>query len=204
MFTGIVTAMGHVLEVHGSRGEAAGKSVVVAAPEGYLEGVVPGDSIAVNGACMTVTTLDLEMGHFGFDVSAESLLRTSGLDQVSKAVNLEQALRLQDRLGGHLVTGHIDDTGEVLTASRHAESLQLELLIPHALGKYLARKGSVAVDGVSLTVNTVSDGIHGSVVSINLVPHTQQHTTLGAVQAGQRVNIEIDLMARYLERMVQS
>lgn len=164
-----------------------------------LADVALGDSIALQGACMTVVALDGP--GFEVDVSAESLARTVGLERPG-AVNLEKALRMGDRLGGHMVSGHVDGVGEVVSIEPQGESRRFELTVPSALGRYLAPKGSVTVDGVSLTVNTVIDEPSGSRISINLIPHTMAVTTLGERRAGDRVNIEVDLIARHVERLL--
>ncbi len=202
MFTGIITGVGRIVAVHplGSSLQH-GKRLTIEAPAGYLDGVGLGDSIALNGACMTVTSFDLTDGRFTVDVSAESLDKTAGLDQIG-AVNLEQALRAHDRLGGHIVSGHVDGIGHVSCFEQIGESWELRILAPAALGKYLAYKGSITVNGVSLTVNRVADLTDGCEVSINLIPHTVQNTALGSLQAGSKVNLEIDLIARYVERML--
>ena len=201
MFTGIVTAVGSIVDVQLRGVDAtAGVRLVVEAPAGYLGDVAPGDSIALNGACMTATRIDAARLRFEADVSAESLARTSGLDRPGR-VNLELALRLGDRLGGHLVSGHVDGVGEVLALQPTGESTELRLRCPRELARFVAVKGSLVVHGVSLTVNRVSDEPDGCLISINLIPHTMAHTTLGELRAGSRVNLEIDLVARYLERL---
>jgi riboflavin synthase len=200
MFTGIITGVGRIEAVRdlGSSSQH-GKRLTVRAPEGYLADVQPGDSIAINGACMTVTGLEREA--FTLDISAESLDKTAGLAQPGR-VNLEKALRAQDRLGGHIVSGHVDGIGTVTKFDAVGESFELRVLAPRELGKYLAYKGSITVNGVSLTVNTVTDGADGTEAAINLIPHTVQNTALGELKAGSRVNLEIDLIARYVERML--
>ena len=202
MFTGIITGVGRIAAVQdlGST-PAHGKRITVEAPAGYLDDVGLGDSIALNGACMTVTRLDGP--RFTVDVSAESLDKTCGLGEPGP-VNLEKALRPQDRLGGHMVSGHVDGIGRVLRFSPVGESHQLRILAPSPLGKYLAYKGSIAVNGVSLTVNSVRDTAEGCELSINLIPHTVENTALGALREGSRVNLEIDLVARYVERMLSA
>ncbi len=202
MFTGIITGVGRIAAVQGlGTSREHGKRITVEAPAGYLEDVGLGDSIALNGACMTVTALDTGRATFAVDVSAESLDKTSGLDQPGP-VNLEKALRAHDRLGGHIVSGHVDGIGAVTRFEPVGESHELRILAPASLGKYLAYKGSVAVNGVSLTVNTVHDSADGCELSINLIPHTVQTTALHALRPGRRVNLEIDLIARYVERML--
>jgi len=200
MFTGIVSGVGRIVSVEPLGAQAAhGRRLVVETPPGWLAGAQLGDSIALNGACMTVTSLDGD--RFSVDVSAESLARTAGLDAPGP-VNLEQALRANDRLGGHLVSGHVDGIGEVTRFAPVGESWELCVLAPKALARYLAYKGSITVDGVSLTVNRVTDRDDGAEVSINLIPHTVAGTTLGRLAAGAKVNLEIDLIARYVERML--
>jgi riboflavin synthase len=204
MFTGIITGVGRIAAVHdlGSTPQH-GKRITVAAPPGYLDDVGLGDSISLNGACMTVTSLDAGRASFTVDVSAESLDKTSGLADPGP-VNLEKALRAHDRLGGHIVSGHVDGIGTVRRFAPVGESHELRILAPAALGKYLAYKGSITVNGVSLTVNSVSDTAQGCELSINLIPHTVQNTALHALREGSRVNLEIDLIARYVERMLGS
>jgi riboflavin synthase len=152
---------------------------------------------------MTATAIDRGASSFEVDISAESLARTTGLDEPAP-VNLEKALRASDRLGGHLVSGHVDGIGKVTHFAAVGESWELRILAPLELGRYLAYKGSVAVNGVSLTVNRVEDLPDSCEVSINLIPHTVQATTLGLLERGRRVNLEIDLIARYVERMLSA
>ena len=202
MFTGIITGVGRIAAVHplGSSTQH-GVRLTVAAPAGYLDDVSLGDSIAINGACMTVTTFDVSQATFTVDVSAESLDKTAGLAQPGP-VNLEKALRAHDRLGGHIVSGHVDGVGHITRFEQVGESWELCVLTPPALGKYFAYKGSITLNGVSLTVNRVTDTAQGCECSINLIPHTIEHTALGSLKAGSRVNLEIDLIARYVERML--
>jgi riboflavin synthase len=207
MFTGIITGVGRIAAAQdlASAGAAAGsrygKRLTVEAPEGYLDDVGLGDSIALNGACMTVTGLEPARQRFTVEISAESLDKTAGLGEPGR-INLEKALRAQERLGGHLVSGHVDGVGQVTRFAPVGESWELRVLAPSALGKYLAYKGSITVNGVSLTVNTIADTPEGTEVSINLIPHTVQNTALGDLRAGSGVNLEIDLIARYVERML--
>lgn len=202
MFTGIITAVGRITAVK-ALGNAAshGKQLTLETPAGYLDDVQLGDSIALNGACMTVTTFDAAAGRFTIDISAESLTKTAGLDQPGP-VNLEKALRAHDRLGGHIVSGHVDGIGEVSHFAPVGESWELRIQAPKALAKFLAYKGSITVNGVSLTVNRVTDLPAACEFSINLIPHTIENTALGALKAGSKVNLEIDLIARYVERML--
>jgi riboflavin synthase len=202
MFTGIITGVGRIAAIDDlGSSQQHGKRLTVTAPAGYLDDVGLGDSIAINGACMTVTSLDANAGHFSIDVSAESLDKTAGLAQLGP-VNLEKALRAHDRLGGHLVSGHVDGVGQVLKMEPVGESWELRILAPASLAKYLAYKGSITVNGVSLTVNAIADRADGTELSINLIPHTVENTALHSVKAGSRVNLEIDLIARYVERML--
>ena len=204
MFTGIITGVGRIaaMDALGSS-SSHGKRLTIACPSGYLDDVGLGDSIALNGACMTVTTLDLPAQQFTIDISAESLDKTAGLDQLG-AINLEKALRAHDRLGGHIVSGHVDGVGSVAFFAQVGESWELRLQIPQSLAKFLAYKGSITVNGVSLTVNQVADNASGCEISINLIPHTIANTALGQLQTGSRVNLEIDLIARYVERMMNA
>lgn len=213
MFTGIITGVGRIVAVHASSsldtsalgsevGPAGfGNRLCVEAPASYLDDVGLGDSIALNGACMTVTQLDLPKQQFWIDISAESLLKTAGLSTIGP-VNLEKALRAQDRLGGHIVSGHVDGVGSVSFFAPVGESWELRILCPPELGKFLAYKGSITVNGVSLTVNRVLDSSQGTYLSINLIPHTVENTALGSLVVGSDVNLEIDLIARYVERML--
>ncbi|HWP19440.1 MAG TPA: riboflavin synthase [Burkholderiaceae bacterium] len=202
MFTGIITGVGLIVAVDAlGASDAHGKRLTIEAPAGYLDDVQLGDSIALNGACMTVTSLDPGRRRFTIDVSQESLSKTAGLAETGR-VNLEKALRAHDRLGGHIVTGHVDGLGRVTHFQPVGESWELRVLAPKELARYLARKGSITVNGVSLTVNRVEDRDDGAQFSINLIPHTLQHTTLGDLAEGRLVNLEIDLIARYVERMV--
>jgi len=202
MFTGIITGVGRIAAVHDlGRSLQHGKRLTIEAPAGYLDDVGLGDSIAINGACMTVTTADAAQGRFTIDISAESLDKTAGLAEPGP-VNLEKALRAHDRLGGHIVSGHVDGVGSVSFFAPVGESWELRVLAPKALGKYLAYKGSITVNGVSLTVNSIADLPEGTQAAINLIPHTVQNTALGSLAAGSRVNLEIDLIARYVERML--
>ena len=202
MFTGIITGQGRIAEVAPlGATEAHGKRLVIQAPDGYLDDVGLGDSIALNGACMTVTTLSPQAQQFTVDISAESLLKTTGLDTPGP-INLEKALRANDRLGGHLVSGHVDGLGQVTHFAQVGESWELRVLAPRDLGKYLAYKGPITINGVSLTVNRIVDTEAGCEASINLIPHTVENTALGSLKTGSRVNLEIDLIARYVERML--
>ena len=204
MFTGIITGVGRIAAIHALGSSLShGKQLVIECPPHYLDDVSLGDSIALSGACMTVTTLDVAAREFTVDVSAESLDKTAGLSQPGP-VNLEKALRANDRLGGHLVSGHVDGVGMVSKFEQVGESWELLILAPQELAKYLAYKGSITVNGVSLTVNRVTDLPDGCQISINLIPHTVENTALGAIAAGAHVNLEIDQIARYVERMLSS
>lgn len=200
MFTGIVAAVGKITSVN-SLGAGADTGVRLDIDAGGLplEDVALGDSIALNGACMTVVAKTA--GGFTVDVSRESLQCTTGLEAIGP-VNLEKALTMAERLGGHLVSGHVDGLGIVEKFEPVGESWELIVLAPPALAKYLAYKGSVVVNGVSLTVNRVDDAADGCRFSINLIPHTIEVTTLRYLTVGGKVNLEIDLIARYVERML--
>jgi riboflavin synthase len=204
MFTGIITGVGRIAALHDLGSSLShGKRLTLEVPAGYLDDVGLGDSIAINGACMTVTSFDVAKHQFTIDVSAESLDKTCGLDKPGK-VNLEKALRAHDRLGGHIVSGHVDGIGKVTHFAQVGESWELKILSPASMGKYLAYKGSITVNGVSLTVNKVLDLAEGCEFSINLIPHTVENTALGTLQSGSPVNLEIDLIARYVERMLNN
>ncbi|RNF31601.1 riboflavin synthase subunit alpha [Massilia aurea] len=204
MFTGIVAAVGNITSVSPLAGGLdAGVRLVVDAGPLPLADVALGDSIAINGACMTV--VEKTDKAFTVDVSRESLNKTVGLEAQGE-VNLEKALTLAERLGGHLVSGHVDGLGVVHSFEPVGESFELIVDAPHELAKFLAYKGSVVVNGVSLTVNRVedidADGKKVCRFSINLIPHTIEVTTLKHLKAGSKVNLEIDLIARYVERML--
>jgi len=192
MFTGIVAAVGRISEI-----QALPKGVRLTIHTAGLpiEDTQLGDSICVNGVCLTAVSLHPDA--FEADVSRETLDCTVGLNQQGE-VNLEKSLTLADRLGGHLVSGHVDGVGEVLKFDQIGESWFLEIRAPEELARYIARKGSVTVNGVSLTVNHVN----GDVFDINIIPHTREVTTFRNVHAGDRVNLEIDLIARYCERIL--
>jgi len=192
MFTGIVQAVGTIEAVAPLEG---GVRITVAAQDLDLSDVALGDSVCVQGACLTAVAIAGK--RLSFDVSRETLACTTGLDRPGN-VNLEKSLSLGDKLGGHLVTGHVDGIGEVLALEPAGESMLLRLRAPRELARYVARKGSICVDGVSLTVNRVE----GDVVDINLIPHTLAATTLSRLAPALRVNLEIDLIARYVERML--
>jgi riboflavin synthase len=195
MFSGIIAAVGRITALTPRNDGTPTVRLTVDAGDLDLGDVALGDSIACNGVCLTV--VDRQKNAFCVDVSPETLSCTIGLDAPGP-INLEKALRLADRLGGHLVSGHVDGVGEVLRFDPVGDNRLLEIRAPQALAKYIARKGSITVNGVSLTTNTVD----GAGFSINLIPHTLEATTLGALQAGSRVNLEIDLIARYVERML--
>lgn len=202
MFTGIVAAVGRITSISPLGADVnAGVRLQIHAGRLPLADVALGDSIAINGACMTVTQKTADS--FTVDVSRESLNRTVGLDNEGE-VNLEKALTLAERLGGHLVSGHVDGLGAVTHFAPVGESWKLDILTPPELAKYFAYKGSVVVNGVSLTVNSVADSIDGCTISINLIPHTIEVTTLKHLKPGAKVNLEVDLIARYVERMLAS
>ncbi|WP_322033418.1 riboflavin synthase [Paraburkholderia sp. J76] len=202
MFTGIVAAVGRIESIKPLGASAdAGVRLTVNAGSLGLDDVQLGDSIAIQGACMTV--IEQSATTFDVDVSRESLNRTVGLSATGE-VNLEKALRANDRLGGHIVSGHVDGLGTVTRFAAVGESHELRILAPADIGRYLAYKGSITVNGVSLTVNSVEDRADGCEFSINLIPHTVEVTTLKHLQAGTKVNLEIDLIARYVERMLSA
>ena len=196
MFTGIVQAIGKVREPEGL---GNGVRLTILAPDLGLSEVRVGDSIAVNGACMTV--VEVNEKEFKVDVSAESLSKTTGLDTFGE-VNLEKAMRLGDRVDGHLVSGHVDGVGQVESMEKVAESYRLIIRAPRNLSPYLAYKGSITVNGVSLTINRVEDTALDTLVEINLIPHTVAVTTLKLSKPQTYVNLEIDTIARYAERMI--
>jgi len=193
MFTGIIADIGTIVDRQDRDG---GLRLRIDSHALGMEDVRLGDSIAVNGVCLTAVRI--EGNSFTVDVSRETLNCTVGLEQQGALVNLEKALRLADRLGGHLVSGHVDGVGEVLEFVNLGESWKLSVRAPKALAKYIAAKGSITINGVSLTVNQVE----GAVFHVNLIPHTLQQTTLKGLHIDSRVNLEIDLIARYVERMM--
>jgi len=198
MFSGLVRGVARIERVERLAAEGGVRLTVDARDvPGFVAAV--GDSIALNGACMTATAVD--GARFTVDVSAESLARTVGLDAPGE-VNLEPSLRMGEALGGHLVAGHVDGVGEVVRFTAVHESWELVVAAPRELARYLAYKGSVTVNGVSLTVNRVSDTPAGCEFSLNIIPHTYGVTTLRDLRAGSRVNLEVDLIARYVERML--
>jgi riboflavin synthase len=199
MFTGIITDVGRIEAVE-ARGDLRARIAC-----GYdLAGVDLGASIACSGVCLTV--VDKGEGWFAVDVSAETQSRTApGLWTEGAALNLERALRVGDELGGHIVTGHVDGIGEVAAVEPVGDSLRIGIVAGPALARYIAAKGSIALDGVSLTVNeveTLADG--GVAFTVNIIPHTAAQTSFGMIAAGRRVNIEIDVLARYLGRMIDA
>lgn len=202
MFTGIITGIGHIKSVTplGTADDKdSGVRLHVQANNFDLSRIKLGDSIAIQGACMTVIAFDETS--FEVEVSRESLNKTVGLDQIGE-VNLEHAMRLGDTLDGHIVAGHVDGKGLITVFEPLGESHLLKIQIPAELSKYLAYKGSVVVNGVSLTVNSVEDNADGCEISINLIPHTLDVTTLKHLQRGGEVNIEVDLLSRYVERIL--
>ena len=192
MFTGIVTATGTIASAV-AKGD--GMRLRVQAPDFGLDEVAIGDSIAIQGVCLTVVARDAT--GFEVDASAVTLSATTGLEK-GRDVNLEKSLRLSDRLGGHLVSGHVDGVGEVVAFDDLGGSTRLVVEAPAALATYVARKGSIAIDGVSLTVNAVE----GARLEVNVIPHTLSATTLRNLARGARVNLEVDMIARYVERML--
>ena len=198
MFTGIITDIGTVRSV-----EQRGDLRLTIGTAYDLATVDLGASIACAGVCLTV--VDKGDDWFAVDVSDETLGRTAlGMWGPNRRLNLERALRLGDELGGHLVTGHVDGAGAVADARPEGDSIRLVIVAPAALGKFVAAKGSITVDGVSLTVNEVADAAGETRVAFNVIPHTAQHTTLGTLALGDEVNLEIDILARYLQRLEES
>lgn len=192
MFTGIIEAVGRISQVEQ---RDRGVRLTIVSDQLDFSDVGLGDSIAANGVCLTVVSL--AGNSYMVDVSQESLNCTVGLDRAGE-VNLEKAMRLSDRLGGHLVSGHVDGVGEVVTFERIGESHLLKIRAPQELARYIAPKGSITVNGVSLTVNDLRD----NVFSINLIPHTVEVTTLKHLKAGSQVNLEVDMLARYVDRLL--
>lgn len=193
MFTGLIEAQGRIVSTETVGGD---RRMVFEAP-GYLAGVNLGDSISVNGICLTAAALDGD--RFTADLSAETLsLTTAGFWKPGRGVNLERALSLQKPLGGHLVSGHVDGIGRLLQKHEDARSWRMIFEAPVDLSRYIAGKGSICIDGVSLTVNEVE----GQRFGVNIIPHTLEHTTLGTLASGDPVNLEVDLIARYLERLL--
>ncbi|NOT19313.1 MAG: riboflavin synthase [Sideroxydans sp.] len=195
MFSGIIADAGLIKSVQDRVG---GLRIMIATEVLGLDDVETGDSIAVNGVCLTV--IEIVGNDFIVDVSRETLSCTTGLGEKGKHVNLEKALRLSDRLGGHLVSGHVDGVGEVIAFNDIGESWRLIVRAPEVLSKFIATKGSITINGVSLTVNRVA----GHEFEVNLIPHTLEVTTLNELKTGAQVNLEIDLIARYVERMLQA
>ncbi|SFP39364.1 riboflavin synthase alpha chain [Nitrosomonas cryotolerans] len=197
MFTGITEAIGEIKQITPQeKSQQHGLCLNITAGGLDLNDMKTGDSIAVNGACLTVTAIYPDM--FTVDVSRETLNCTQNLDQLGTRVNLEKAMRLSDRLGGHLVSGHVDSVGEVIKFEPVGESVLLAIRAPSSLLKYMAEKGSITVNGVSLTINQ----IEGDVFSVNLIPHTLSMTTLNELKPGFSVNLETDMLARYIARLI--
>ena len=201
MFTGIITALGRVREI-APMGDGHDMRLVIGAPPEFLAGPAPvaiGASIACSGCCLTAVALGPDW--FAADASAETLSKTTlGAWRPGTTLNLERPLRMGDELGGHVVSGHVDGLGELVTASPENGSTRLLFRAPDALARFVAPKGSVAVDGVSLTVNEVQ----GSLFGVNVIPHTAAMTTLGALAPGDQVNLEIDMLARYVARLAEA
>tara|TARA_A100001035_G_scaffold272112_1_gene261016 strand:+ start:517 stop:1122 length:606 start_codon:yes stop_codon:yes gene_type:complete len=194
MFTGIIETVGEVVAKELREGDV---KLTLKADESYLEAVMLGDSIACNGVCLTV--VDRTSNQFMLDVSVETLsLTTIGDWDVGSKVNLEQAMIASSRFGGHIVSGHIDRIGEIIDIAEDARSWRMTVRVPKNIRQYIAKKGSISVDGVSLTINSVED----NEFSVNIVPHTLSHTIIGDYKLNQKVNIEIDTIARYVERLV--
>lgn len=196
MFTGIIEAVGVIASIQPCEKGQGGLSLIISAQQLDLSDVAPGDSIAVNGVCLTVTALTHDS--FVVDVSGETLHCTVGLDQPTASVNLEKAMRLSDRLGGHLVSGHVDAVGVVVKIEHIGECVELVIRTPQSVACFLAHKGSITVNGVSLTINRIED----HTFSVNLIPHTLAMTNLKELTPGMRVNLETDMLARYVARLL--
>lgn len=195
MFTGIITDIGTVESI-----ERRGDLRIRIGTRYDTTSIDLGASIACSGACLTV--VDKGAGWFAVDVSGETVARTASAVWVEgQTINLERALRVGDELGGHIVTGHVDGVGRIVSADPVGGSTALKVWVPDDLAGYLAAKGSVALDGISLTVNTVEDGPEGTVIGLNIIPHTADMTTFATLEPGRALNIEIDVLARYLGRM---
>ncbi|GGE85724.1 riboflavin synthase [Sphingomonas prati] len=194
MFTGIITDIGKITAV-----EARGDTRLRIACGYDMGGVDLGASIACAGVCLTVVEKGSDW--FAVDLSAESVSRTAPVWNEGQALNLERALKVGDELGGHIVTGHVDGVGTILSKVPEGDSHRYEILLPVAIAPYVAGKGSVTIDGVSLTINSVEDRADGPVIGLNIIPHTGSVTTLGLLEAGHKVHVEIDVLARYLGRM---
>lgn len=193
MFTGIIQAVGTIASIEQ---QDASCVLAIRTPAGFLDGVKLGDSICVQGVCLTVTKLDNNI--FLTDVSAETIRCTTFANlSLNQRVNLEQALTLSDHLGGHLVSGHVDGTGEIINIAQESNSTRYTIQAPDSLAKYIAKKGSICIDGISLTVNNVDD----NEFTVNIIPHTFENTAILHYQLGTTVNLEIDLVARYVERL---
>lgn len=201
MFTGIITALGEVRSVS-SAGAGADMRAIMTAPPAFLAaqgGTAIGASIACSGCCLTATALGADW--FAVDVSGESVAKTTlGAWREGTRINLERALRMGDELGGHIVSGHVDGVGRVVSVAPEQGSLRIAVEVPAPLHRFIAPKGSVTIDGVSLTVNEVS----GQIFGVNIIPHTAEHTTLGLRAPGDGVHIEIDMLARYVARLVET
>jgi riboflavin synthase len=195
MFTGIVTDIGTV-----EAAETRGDLRLRVATHYDITEIDLGASVACSGVCLTV--VDKGPGWLAFDVSGETLSRTAqGMWEAGRKLNLERALKLGDELGGHIVTGHVDGIGQVASVREEGGSHRVVIAAPHVLAPYVASKGSITVDGVSLTVNEIEDTEDGVRFGLNIIPHTAEVTTFGALRPGQPVNLEIDVLARYLQRM---
>ena len=203
MFTGIITDIGTIQSV-----EQRGDLRLVIGTAYDVDSIAIGASIACSGACMTVVDKGVDAGvsgkggWFAIDMSAESIARTAaGLWVQGGRLNLERAAKLGDELGGHIVTGHVDGVGEIVAVRAEGDSMRLTVAVPADLAPYIAPKGSITLDGISLTVNEVEDGTGGTTFGLNIIPHTAEWTTLGGAATGRKVNLEIDILARYLARM---
>lgn len=196
MFTGIIENIGKIIELDKNEADL---SLTIQTDADFLSDVQLGDSIACNGVCLTAVAI--ESDNFTADVSGESIaLTTIGNWRIGDSINLEKALTPQQRLGGHMVSGHVDGVGKVISRETDGRSEQFIFQAPKNLAKYIATKGSITIDGTSLTVNSVA----GTDFAVNIVPHTLSHTIIHAYQSGTQVNLEVDLIARYLERLIEA
>ena len=200
MFTGLIQSVGRLVTVEPVGGD---RRLLIEAGAGFLKGVKPGDSIACSGVCLTVA--ELKGARFVVDVSVETMTATTARSwRPRMLLNLEKSLTLAQPLGGHLVSGHVDGVGRLAARKMDGRSARLRFTTPRGLGRYIARKGSICVDGVSLTVNEAGAGALGSnSFGVNIVPHTLRQTTLGSLTPGDPVNLEVDLLARYLEKLIK-
>jgi riboflavin synthase len=200
LFTGLIERTGQVIALMPAHQHAKEISQLIVDPGAAKYKVKLGDSVAINGCCLTVVSNDLNM--LKFDISSETLTKTSlGLLHPDDAVNLERAMALGDRLGGHMVAGHVDTTGKILKIERNKDGWFIQINIPKSYSKYIISKGSICIDGISLTVNSLTDTEVGCLIDLMIIPKTIETTTISAMGVGQPVNIEVDLIGKYMERL---